>query len=103
MACNRVTQGDDVAPITAVQRLYLVGDAVKPTGYLMVEGVAQSVNQFLDLLDAIEQGETEGPLGAPQIRRRKTSHHQIHHVTPPPPRYKAIRWLWEAPGNSHST
>ena len=100
---NRVTQGDDVAPITAVQGLYLVGDAVKPTGYLMVEGVAQSVNQFLDLLDAIEQGETEGPLGAPQIRRRKTSRHQIHHVTPPPPRYKAIRWLWEAPGNSHST
>lgn len=100
---NRVTQGDDVASMTAVQGLYLVGDAVKPTGYLMVEGVAQSVNQFLDLLDTIEQGEADGPPGAPQLRQRKTSRQPVRHVTPPPPRYKAIRWLWEAPGNSHNT
>jgi hypothetical protein len=28
---------------------------VKPSGYLMVEGVAQSVNQLLDLLDDLAQ------------------------------------------------
>ena len=39
---------------TPVQGLYLVGDAVKPSGYLMVEGVAQSVNHFLDFLDRTE-------------------------------------------------
>src|ERR1700738_3629925 len=67
---NRIAQGEDVAPETALQGLYLVGDAVKPSGYLMVEGVAQSVNQFLDLLDAIEQGRTDGPPGVPHIRRQ---------------------------------
>lgn len=74
---NRIAQGADVAPDTAVQGLYLVGDAVKPSGYLMVEGVAQSVNHLLDLLDTIEEN-----------------------VIPPPSRLKALRWLWEAPGNS---
>ncbi len=74
---NRIAQGADVAPDTAVQGLYLVGDAVKPSGYLMVEGVAQSVNQLLDLLDTIEEN-----------------------VIPPPSRIKALRWLWEAPGNA---
>src|SRR5260370_19857670 len=53
---NRVAQGADVAPDTDVQGLYLVGDALKPSGYLMVEGDAQSINQFLDLLDATEEG-----------------------------------------------
>src|SRR5713226_5604660 len=70
---NRIAQGEDLTPRTSVQGLFLVGDAVKPSGYFMVEGVAQSVNTFLDLLDAIEQGEAdEGPmaaLGAPVIRR----------------------------------
>src|SRR5258708_4984896 len=42
---NRVAQGEDVAPDTSIEGLYLVGDAVKPSGYLMVEGVAQSVNE----------------------------------------------------------
>ncbi len=74
---NRIAQGADVTPDTAVQGLYLVGDAVKPSGYLMVEGVAQSVNQLLDLLDTIEEN-----------------------VIPPPSRLKALRWLWEAPGNA---
>jgi phytoene dehydrogenase-like protein len=96
---NRVAQGEDVAPETAIQGLYLVGDAVKPTGYLMVEGVAQSVNQFLDLLDAIEQGKSEGPFGSPRIRRDVTRR-QKGHVTSSPSRIRAIRWLWEAPGNS---
>jgi hypothetical protein len=81
---NRSAQGADVAVDTAVQGLYLVGDAVKPSGYLMVEGVAQSVNTFLDLLDGI---------GMPSIRRTRN-------VSPPPSRFNALRWLWEAPGNS---
>ncbi|MEO7019525.1 MAG: NAD(P)/FAD-dependent oxidoreductase [Ktedonobacteraceae bacterium] len=90
---NRLAQGTDVEATTPLQGLYLVGDAVKPAGYLMVEGVAQSVNQFLDLLDAVEQGQAEGSLGAPRIR-------QTHNVISPPSRLNALRWLWEAPGNS---
>lgn len=90
---NRTAQGADVLPETSIQGLYLVGDAVKPSGYLMVEGVAQSVNQFLDLLDAIEQGKAGGPLGTPQINRPSN-------VTRPLSRFRALRWLWEAPGNS---
>jgi phytoene dehydrogenase-like protein len=74
---NRIAQGADVTPDTAVQGLYLVGDAVKPSGYLMVEGVAQSVNQLLDLLDTLKEN-----------------------VIPTPSRLKALRWLWEAPGNA---
>ena len=92
---NRLAQGDDVETQTSVAGLYLVGDAVKPSGYLMVEGVAQSVNHLLDVLDAIEQGNTEGPLGAPII-------HHPRHVVSPPPRLRALRWLWEAPGNSRT-
>lgn len=90
---NRLAQGEDVTPGTSLQGLYLVGDAVKPSGYLMVEGVAQSVNQLLDLLDAIEQGQADGPLGAPSLRRPRN-------LTPPPSRLRALRWLWEAPGNA---
>jgi phytoene dehydrogenase-like protein len=100
---NRIAQGDDVAPETALQGLYLVGDAVKPSGYLMVEGVAQSVNQFLDLLDAIEQGRTDGPPGVPHIRRQGGTPVSVRNVVPPPSRLNALRWLWEAPGNSRST
>ncbi len=66
---NRLAQGEDISPQTSIAGLYLVGDAVKPSGYLMVEGVAQSVNYLLDLLDAIEQGNADGPPGAPAIRR----------------------------------
>src|SRR5258708_1133681 len=80
---NRIAQGADVTTDTSTQGLYLVGDAVKPSGYLMVEGVAQSVNQFLDLLDA-------APARA----------HRPRNLIPPPSRLKALRWLWEAPGNS---
>lgn len=81
---NRLVQGTDVSATTALQGLYLVGDAVKPTGYLMVEGVAQSVNQFLDLLDTQEAGKATRP----------------RNLVTPPARLKALRWLWEAPGNS---
>jgi phytoene dehydrogenase-like protein len=75
---NRIAQGADVATRTAVEGLYLVGDAVKPSGYLMVEGVAQSVNAFLDHLDAGGQS----------------------NVTRPASRLNALRWLWKAPGNA---
>jgi phytoene dehydrogenase-like protein len=75
---NRVAQGADVAASTAIEGLYLVGDAVKPSGYLMVEGVAQSVNTLLDLLDADGRS----------------------NVMKPASRLNALRWLWKAPGNS---
>ncbi len=97
---NRLVQGEDVPAATAIQGLYLVGDAVKPTGYLMVEGVAQSVNQFLDLFDAIEQGKAEGSLGAPRLVRPRTSRRPQDKLSPHPSRLNALRWLWEAPGNS---
>ena len=87
---NRVAQGEDLTPRTNVEGLYLVGDAVKPPGYLMVEGVAQSVNTFLDLLNEVEQGNASGEAKAPPSR----------YVMPPPSRLNALRWLWEAPGNS---
>lgn len=83
---NRRVQGHDVAPADSVQGLYLVGDAVKPSGYLMVEGVAQGVNQLLDQLDLLEgEGSTQ---------------RSARHVIAPPSRLHAIRWLWTAPGNS---
>ena len=68
---NRAQQGEDVSPETGLAGLYLVGDAVKPSGYLMVEGVAQSVNALLDTLDT--------PRMARRIRRhtrptRRRSH-----------------------------
>ena len=92
---NRVAQGEDVATETDVKGVYLVGDAVKPSGYLMVEGVAQSVNQFLDLFEASEQGQGNGPTGTSRIRRPRN-------VAPPPSRIKALRWLWNAPGNARN-
>jgi phytoene dehydrogenase-like protein len=80
---NRVAQGEDTLPQTDTPGLYLVGDAVKPTGYLMVEGVAQSVNRLMDLFDD----------------HATTSVHARNQVSPPS-RLNAIRWLWKAPGNS---
>ena len=65
---NRMAQGDDVSPRTDLAGLYLVGDAVKPSGYLMVEGVAQSVNALLDTLDGWDRRDgarqTAGPASA---------------------------------------
>ena len=83
---NRIAQGEDVSPALSLSGLYMVGDAVKPSGYLMVEGVAQSVNRFLDLLDYT--GNAAG-----RVRRPRN-------VTQPPSRLNALRWLWKAPGNS---
>jgi phytoene dehydrogenase-like protein len=82
---NRLAQGTDVEVATNLAGLYLVGDAVKPSGYLMVEGVAQSVNQFLD---SFEEQDPSAPLSTSR------------NVLAPPPRRHALRWLWEAPGNS---
>jgi phytoene dehydrogenase-like protein len=86
---NRIAQGADVPSSTPVQGLYLVGDAVKPSGYLMVEGVAQSVNHFLDLLDRTEN--------------KKMQSIAPDNVISPPSRLNAFRWLWEAPGNARKS
>lgn len=88
---NRIAQGEDVSPQLETQGLYLVGDAVKPSGYLMVEGVAQSVNNFLDLVDNLEQE---------QVVASKTDRRRRRNVMSPPSRLNAVRWLWKAPGNS---
>jgi phytoene dehydrogenase-like protein len=78
---NRIAQGEDVQPYAELEGLYLVGDAVKPSGYLMVEGVAQSVNCFMDMLDKSEQPGN------------------IRHVISPPSRLNALRWLFSVPTN----
>jgi len=76
---NRSVQGADVRPDTGVSGLYLVGDAVKPSGYLMVEGVAQSVNSLLDRVDTPASAATHTP-AKPNKRR---AFHWL--VGPPPP------------------
>jgi phytoene dehydrogenase-like protein len=77
---NRSVQGADVTPETDLAGLYLVGDAAKPSGYLMVEGVAQSVNALLDTLDRLD-----APAGLPS------------HTPPKPPKRRAFRWLVSPP------
>jgi phytoene dehydrogenase-like protein len=86
---NRIAQGADVPSSTSVEGLYLVGDAVKPSGYLMVEGVAQSVNHFLD---NFERTENKG--------MHSTS---SQNIISPSSRLNPLRWLWEAPGNARKT
>ncbi len=99
---NRIAQGEDVAAETAVQGLYMVGDAVKPSGFLMVEGVAQSVNRFLDLFDASEEekGNSHTTSTRSHTRSQRKARPPQRNVMPPPSRLNALRWLWEAPGNS---
>jgi len=87
---NRARQGEDVIPETGLSGLYLVGDAVKPSGYLMVEGVAQSVNTLLDTLDtpvATDMLESTAP-GQPTSKR---------HTPPKPSRHRAFYWLLAPP------
>src|SRR5262249_49618717 len=79
---NRALQGADLTPESVLAGLYHVGDAVKPSGYLMVEGVAQSVNALLDLLDGHSAASV--PL----------------HTPPKPARSRALHWLL-APPRSH--
>jgi phytoene dehydrogenase-like protein len=47
---NRIRQGQDVYPQTPLPGLVMVGDAYKPAGYMMVEGVAASVKNVRSLL-----------------------------------------------------
>jgi phytoene dehydrogenase-like protein len=98
---NRVAQGEDLAPQTELAGLYQVGDAVKPSGYLMVEGVAQSVNALLDALEPLERGEGGDRAPAPggetpgAMSRRRTS--RTSHLPPKPGRHRALRWLVAPP------
>ena len=102
---NRFAQGADITSDTVVNGLYLVGDAVKPSGYLMVEGVAQSVNHFLDLLDGSEE-EVEAQFNTPGNKDSNhqsalsSRNHRPTNVISPPSRLKALRWLWKAPVNA---
>jgi phytoene dehydrogenase-like protein len=47
---NHASQGQDFKPVTEVKGLYLVGDGVKPRGYIMTEGVAKSVEIAVDAI-----------------------------------------------------
>ncbi|HZC08348.1 MAG TPA: FAD-dependent oxidoreductase [Ktedonobacterales bacterium] len=89
---NRKAQGSDVSPRTDLAGLYLVGDAVKPSGYLMVEGVAQSVNALLDTLDGWDVADMAERVANPGEARHpntpsKPSKRRAFHwlVAPPPP------------------
>jgi hypothetical protein len=95
---NRIAQGADIPSDTAVQGLYLVGDAVKPSGYLMVEGVAQSVNHFLDLLDVTE--DVGAQFIVPNNYAPASRSQRPLNVISPPSRLNALRWLWKAPVNA---
>jgi phytoene dehydrogenase-like protein len=89
---NRARQGEDAIPETGLSGLYLVGDAVKPSGYLMVEGVAQSVNALLDTLDAPVVTD------APELVTAGRSAPTSKRYTPPKPsRHRAFYWLLAPP------
>lgn len=47
---NRAVQGRDASVEGPVKRLYMVGDGCKPSGYIMVEGVAKSVKDVLEVI-----------------------------------------------------
>lgn len=87
---NRAVQGRDTIPTTEVHGLYLVGDAVKPSGYLMVEGVAQSVHAMMDAVDRA-------------LPASATSERHGEHAsgTPLPLRRRALRWVI-APPSPHA-
>jgi len=78
---NRAIQGEDDGPDTTLHGLIQVGDAAKPSGYLMVEGVAQSVNAMLDALI------TAGARHTPPKPAKRRAFHWL--VAPPPPRRDA--------------
>ncbi|HEV2238904.1 MAG TPA: FAD-dependent oxidoreductase [Ktedonobacterales bacterium] len=86
---NRIAQGEDVAPVTDLAGLYLVGDAVKPSGYLMVEGVAQSVNALLDEVDRLGPPLVAAPV-TPVAARRS-------HMPARPGIHRALYWLVAPP------
>lgn len=86
---NRKPQGSDVTSQADLAGLYLVGDAVKPSGYLMVEGVAQSVNALLDTLDGWDARDAASQSSAGMTRATppKPSKLRAFHwfIAPPPP------------------
>jgi len=47
---NRAIQGKDLPSQTPIEGLYLVGDACKPPGYIMANGVAKGVENLFNLL-----------------------------------------------------
>ena len=88
---NRKAQGADVSPRTDLAGLYLVGDAVKPSGYLMVEGVAQSVNALLDTLDGWDVADHATPVAdvaapnTPNTPAKPSKRRAFHWLVAPPP------------------
>ena len=96
---NRAQQGTDFTPeLDGLRGLYLVGDAIKPSGYLMVEGVAQSVNQMLDLLDDLDRKDAahdgEGVPARTSNARRSV---QPSNIPPKPKASRALYWLVAPP------
>jgi phytoene dehydrogenase-like protein len=89
---NRARQGEDVIPETGLAGLYLVGDAAKPSGYLMVEGVAQSVNALLDTLDTPVATDASELVAAGQPAPMSK-----RHTPPKPSRHRAFYWLLAPP------
>jgi phytoene dehydrogenase-like protein len=87
---NRVVQGEDLSPATHLAGLYQVGDAMKPSGYLMVEGVAQSVNALLDLLD-------DGAMPYTPTHDGPAADRDGPHTPRRPSKLRAVQWLVRPP------
>jgi phytoene dehydrogenase-like protein len=94
---NRVVQGEDVPPHTDLAGLYLVGDAVKPSGYLMVEGVAQSVNALLDALDRLDGAARDGAAPPGPSPAAPAPRHTARHTPRKPGNHRALHWLIAPP------
>ncbi|HEX9035845.1 MAG TPA: FAD-dependent oxidoreductase [Ktedonobacterales bacterium] len=92
---NRKPQGSDVTPRTGLAGLYLVGDAVKPSGYLMVEGVAQSVNALLDSLHGWDGA--SGSVSAPATPPKPSKLRAFHWLIAPPPPHPGSAGIAGAP------
>lgn len=45
---NHARQGQDMPQITPIKGLYLVGDGVKPSGFIMAEGVVESARRVVE-------------------------------------------------------
>lgn len=47
---NRAVSGEHIAPKTPIKNLYLVGDAIKPRGFMETEGIAAGVMEVLNYI-----------------------------------------------------